>query len=126
MRQAAMGMKIIICLSLVFVCKTAACAQSASVADALFEMGKEYYEKGNYKEAVHELNKALLANPEHAQALMYIQIIEKELGVAAEEIEEIGVSFEEFERQEALALALHKAEIALIFEEEMLELEEEE
>ncbi|MCQ9207844.1 MAG: tetratricopeptide repeat protein [Omnitrophica bacterium] len=77
---------IAIYIGLIFNMSTFAFAEVASAADALFELGQQYYEQGNYKDALHELKKALLANPDHVQAFTYIQIIEQELGLSEEEI----------------------------------------
>lgn len=44
----------------------------------LCEIGIEYYNQGNYQEALHEFNKALLAQPNYPLALEYIKKITKE------------------------------------------------
>lgn len=68
----------------------------SSTADILFEAGKNYYEQGQYEQALQELGKALLAEPGHTLARMYIEIIEEELALAAAEKEiEIGIEIEE-------------------------------
>ncbi len=100
---ACLALALILNIPAVAFRKCSAFAEVASAADALFELGQEYYEEGNYKEALHELKKALLANPEHIQAFTYIQLIEEELGLSEEEIEEMT-------REEVLKQALEEAE----------------
>jgi len=73
-------------VSLVLIFNAPAFAEEVSVAELLFEQGEEYFEQDNYEEALREFKKALLANPEHAQALAYIEIIEQKQGLVEEEI----------------------------------------
>lgn len=47
------------------------------VAAELINMGKEFYENGQSKEAIHEFSKALLIDPHNEDALFYL----KEMGV---------------------------------------------
>jgi hypothetical protein len=44
----------------------------AQVSDYLCEIGKVFYSRGQYDEALHEFNKALLANPNNELAKSYI------------------------------------------------------
>ncbi len=98
-------------LVLLFILNPAALAQGSRAADFLFEVGKEYYEQGDYEQALHELGKALLVEPGHTRALMYIQLIEEKLGLAQEEeMEEIEGYAEELAREEAMERALEEAE----------------
>ncbi|MBU3934305.1 MAG: hypothetical protein KKH11_06550, partial [Candidatus Omnitrophica bacterium] len=85
--------------------------EGSSAADFLCEIGIEYYERGAYREALHELKKALLVEPQHEQALTYIRIVKEKLGLPEkEEIEQAQVSAEVFAREEAVAQALEEAE----------------
>lgn len=111
----------IICTGLMLLFNLAAFAQGSRAADFLFEIGKEYYDRGDYQQALHELEKVLLVEPGHAKALMYIQIIEKKTGLAKEEI---PIS-EEINRAEAVARALEEAEAEVFAEEEVVEKAEE-
>ena len=128
MKMKRLPLKIaIVYFGLMFIFNPAAFAQGkhSSAADFLCEIGIKYYERGDYKEALHELKKALLVEPQHKQALTYIRIIEKELGLPEEEAEEIPVSVEEFAREEAVAWALEEAERKVIVEEEIAQPEQE-
>jgi len=53
----------------------AQCSGYSQVPAYLCEIGIEYYNQGNNKEALHEFNKALLAQPGYALALEYIERI---------------------------------------------------
>ena len=53
---------------------------ASDVADFLCEIGIEYYKKGDYADALHELNKALILEPNHKTAQKYIRIIQDKLG----------------------------------------------
>jgi hypothetical protein len=44
----------------------------AGISDYLCELGKFYYSRGQQDEALHEFNKALLANPDNAEAKGYV------------------------------------------------------
>ena len=99
---------IVVCISCVtFVFSLFAFAQdSASLADFLFQLGKEYYEEDNYQQALRELNKALLINPRHEQALKYIGLIEEKTG-----LREKGVIREKAViRKKAITQSLEEAE----------------
>ncbi len=109
---------VIVYLGLMLSFNIAASAQDSRAADFLFELGKEYYQEGNYKQALHELKKALLVEPEHAGALGYIQMVREKLGLPEEELEEAGAAEKELDRQEVIAWALEQAEAGLIPEEE--------
>ncbi len=118
----------IVCLELILMfvfCISALARESTGAADFLFETGKEYYEQGNYKDALHELEKALMVNPQHAQALLYIRMIEKELGPG--ELEEQWQEAQDLEsaaRESAVTWALRQAEAGVVYEEEYEEEEE--
>lgn len=112
---------IITYLALVLAFSQAAVAQEhPRVAEFLFETGKEYYEQGDYEQALHELGKALLADPDHVKALKYIQIIEKELGLLEKDIDGLQISVEEIgqvkAREEAMEEALREAEAETVVE----------
>ncbi|MDD5668740.1 MAG: pilus assembly protein N-terminal domain-containing protein [Candidatus Omnitrophica bacterium] len=55
------------------------------IPEALVELGLKYYQEGNYTQALIELNKAILANPEYELPKIYIQKIEKELSIIPKE-----------------------------------------
>lgn len=44
----------------------------AGISDYLCELGKFYYSRGQENEALHEFNKALIANPDNAEAKGYV------------------------------------------------------
>ncbi len=54
------------------------CGSAGMIVDFLLEIAEKYYERGNFKEALHELNKALLVEPEHQEVRRFIEKIEKE------------------------------------------------
>lgn len=121
----------LICLGLMLLFTPVAYAQGATAADVLFEAGKKYYEQGDYEQALHELRKTLLVEPQHAQAIMYIQLIEEGVGlpddlylhpVGVSRVEEgiIEISAEEL-REEAMILALEEAEMKMAIEPEIVE-----
>jgi len=45
------------------------------LSDALTDKGIDYYYEGQYDEAIHELSKALLADPDDKRALKYLQLM---------------------------------------------------
>ena len=45
-------------------------------ANALFEIALQYYNRGRYANALHELSKALIIQPGHVKAKQYIQLIQ--------------------------------------------------
>ena len=45
------------------------------ISDYLCEIGEGYYLKGQYNDALHEFNKALMVNPESPKAKSYIRKI---------------------------------------------------
>ncbi|MBN2097133.1 MAG: tetratricopeptide repeat protein [Candidatus Omnitrophica bacterium] len=141
MRQLSAVKAVLFCLGLFLAFQAAAWAQHSSVAEVLFDAGKKYYERGDYQQALHEFEKALLADPEHARSLAYIQIIEKELGLEPTEIEEetdyfefdqarepeeVYIPEEEIAREQALAEALEQAEEKIATREEEVKIEVEE
>ena len=124
MRQVAVFIATI-CFSLMLIFNITAVAQSASVADFLFETGKEYYEWGDYQQALHELEKALLVEPDHAQALMYVQLIKEKLGFSAEELARpVRKEPSNGAREEAMGRALKQTEEKVVAAEEGLIKEE--
>jgi protein involved in polysaccharide export with SLBB domain len=60
-------------------------AQGEKAEDALFELGKRYYEQGNYEEAMHEFDKVIYLNPSHSQALKYIELIKNSKDIPGQE-----------------------------------------
>ncbi|MEA3560919.1 MAG: tetratricopeptide repeat protein [Candidatus Omnitrophota bacterium] len=76
------------------------------MADFLFQLGKKYCEEGNYQQALRELNKALLINPGHKQALKYIELIEEKTGLGKKGI----IREKAVIRKKAIAQSLEKAE----------------
>ncbi len=94
---------VIVYLALLFRFHIAAFAQDLSAADFLYEIGKEYYEEGDYPQALHELKKALLAEPEHIRAQALIEVIEEDL-LTPDELQA------EVEREDAMMQALEEAE----------------
>ena len=48
-------------------------AQNSLVAADLINVGKEFYNKGSYDKAIHELSKALLIEPRNEEALDYLR-----------------------------------------------------
>lgn len=88
-------------------------AQSSSAADFLFETGKKYYERSDYQQALHEFKKAILAQPDHPQALIYIQNIKEKL----DSLQKQGQFFEpegEIIREQTAVKPLLKAEAKAI------------
>lgn len=55
----------------------------AQVSEYLCEIGKLYYSRGQYGEALHEFNKALLVDPNNILAKSYCQTITKKLAKSA-------------------------------------------
>lgn len=47
----------------------------SSAGDFLFELGKRFYDQGNYQDALHEFEKTLLIDSSQKQALYYINLI---------------------------------------------------
>jgi len=50
---------------------------ASQISAYLCEIGLNFYKQGRYQEALHEFQKALLAEPEYEPALKYIRIIEQ-------------------------------------------------
>ena len=46
---------------------------ASEASDVLLQIGKKYYLRGNYEQAVHELNKALMADPSDQLAKAYLE-----------------------------------------------------
>jgi hypothetical protein len=73
------------------------------VPEYLCEIGKKYYEKGDYSSALHEFKKVLILDPNNSQALDYIELIDQSQKQATETSEseisqpsqEIGTSSQE-------------------------------
>ena len=79
-----MRIRIGICLSLIFglllvLNPVAGAYESSLIADQLVMEGKQYYAMGDYARAIHELSKALLVDPNNAEAQYYLN----HLGAAA-------------------------------------------
>jgi len=55
------------------------------LSNFLFETAKKHYEDGRYSDAMGEFKKTLMLAPEHAEALAYIQLIEKQTGLKEEQ-----------------------------------------
>jgi len=51
----------------------------SSSSEVLRELGKKYYLRGNYEQAVHELNKAVIADPADTVALAYLETAREKL-----------------------------------------------
>lgn len=111
-------------LGLMLIFNIATFAQDSALTEFLFETGKKYYDQGDYEQALHELGKVLLVEPQHPEALRYIRLIEEKLGIGEEEIEQTQEFQEELFRQEAVGWALQQLE-GEAFAEEVLKLEEE-
>lgn len=88
-------------------------AQGVSIADVLFETGKQYYDWGDHQQALKQWEKTLLIEPGHAQALRYIQIIKDMQGSNEQDLG--GVV-----RKEAVAQYLLEAETKLVSEQDIL------
>ncbi|MBI3322033.1 MAG: hypothetical protein HYZ91_07195, partial [Candidatus Omnitrophica bacterium] len=65
-----------VCLLVIAPVRASGDQRGSSVADALFELGTQYYEEGNYEEALHEFHKLLIDQPTHAGAVSCITVIE--------------------------------------------------
>jgi tetratricopeptide (TPR) repeat protein len=92
-----------VCLGLLLSFHIAACAEQSDAVDFLYEIGKHYYEQGDYDQALHELKKALMVDPGHQEAQALIEVIEEELLTPAEIEQEVA-------REEAMIRALEQAE----------------
>ena len=86
--------------------------EGSSAADFLCEIGIEYYERGAYREALHELKKALLVEPQHEQALTYIRIVKEKLGSAFAREEAVAQALEEAEEKEAAEPVVEEEPVA--------------
>ena len=83
---------------------------NAGVSDYLCELGKFYYANGQYGEALHEFNKALMAKPDNLEAKGYVVRITKKPNVAWDEtldrLEAKQKSVQEEKRHQSIAMAL--------------------
>src|SRR3989338_5624084 len=61
----------VICALLFVINPVTAFAQGA-IGDYLCEIAESYYLNGRYEDALHEFNKALLADPDNAKARKYV------------------------------------------------------
>jgi tetratricopeptide (TPR) repeat protein len=54
------------------------------IPEYLCEIGKKYYEKGDYASALHEFKKALILDPDNSLALKYIELMDQSQSPAPE------------------------------------------
>lgn len=92
------------------------------VADFLYDIALDYYIVGNFKEALHEAGKALLAEPDNKDALRLIEEIKIEQAELKETIRTEAV-VEKEEKKQVILRTLDKLEEALLAEEEIRESE---
>ena len=52
---------------------TPAFCSETSIQGFLVDIGKSFYQKGNYEEAVHEFSKALIVDPDNQAAKAYLK-----------------------------------------------------
>ncbi|MEA3560959.1 MAG: SdrD B-like domain-containing protein [Candidatus Omnitrophota bacterium] len=88
---------------------------ASMVTDFLLEIANEYYERGNFEGALHELRKALLVQPGHEEAQRLIKQIEKKQGVKVK-----GKFAEQKQKEKALKKTMRKVEKRLKEEEAIL------
>ena len=69
-----LAMTLVVVSILLIIGQAPAFAQEG-ISDYLCEIGEGYYLKGQYNEALHEFNKALMVNPESPKAKSYIRKI---------------------------------------------------
>lgn len=101
----------IISFMFVFVFSSFGFAQKLKAGDYLFQLGKEYYDHGDYPQALHELSKALMADPVNEKAAVYVAKIKERLALPDKEIDEGFLLMKrQLNRKEAMNQALGELE----------------
>jgi len=76
----------------------------------LCEVGIKYYKDGDYLDALHEFQKALMINPDNEIAKEYIQTIKKGLGLETEPVYQPQVILPRKERRDIISKTLNRFE----------------